>query len=75
MVKKRKADQIRVEICVLGGEVKTVLLNGGATVQDGLNSAGVTGDRVKCEGEELNLTDIVEDGDQLIVTSAVKGGK
>lgn len=70
-----ESDEIVVKVAVLGGETQAVILTPESTVEDALEEAGVsTSESVKCNGEAVNLHDIVEDGDRLIVTSNVKGG-
>lgn len=73
-IQESTAGEIEVKVCVLGGEIKPVLLAEGATVEDALIASGCsTTCRVKCGGQEVQNSDIVEDGDRLIVASEVKG--
>ena len=78
MVRQAESDgdnAIEVKIALMGGEVSLVALTAEATVEEALEAAGVDTDRnVKCNGESVNLSDIVEDGDRLIITDNVKGG-
>lgn len=67
---------VKVEVLVLGGEVKTVFLGEESTVEDALEAAGVsTSSTVKCRGEVVELNDFVDNGDKLVVTNKVKGGQ
>lgn len=69
---------IHVEVAAFGGRVNEVLLQEGATVADALGAAGFpTDSEVKCNGETYAPTDLVEEGDSLIVVAAnkPKGGK
>ncbi len=70
------SNAIEVKVCVLGGEVKTVALGQDATVEDALVAAELsTSVTVKCNGVEVSLGDLVDNGDKLIVVNKVKGGK
>lgn len=66
---------IEVKVAILGQAVKTVLLPVDSTVGDALEAAGHSANStVKCNGEDVDSTDTVEDGDRLTVSSKVKGG-
>ncbi len=71
-------DVVEVKIGSLGGELKTVALEAGATVADALAAAGLPSDaEVRCNGETYSASDTVDDGDSMIVLGGqkVKGGK
>jgi sulfur carrier protein ThiS len=73
MAIKAQSPEIRVEVMSLGGEVKTVLLNGSHTVADALNAAGLPeNSEVRCNGEVYSGNDEVENGDSLMVLAGEK---
>lgn len=68
---------IRVELMTLGGEIKSVLLNGAHTVADALRAAGFPeNSEVRIKGEIYKGDDELEDGDKAMVLAGakVKGG-
>jgi sulfur carrier protein ThiS len=70
-------ETLTVSVGSIGGTVKQVLLNTGATVSDALAAAGFPSDsEVRCNGEVYQGADILEAGDSLIVLAGqkVKGG-
>lgn len=70
------ADGINVDVVVLGGEVKPLLMANDCTVEDCLTAAGFdTSSTVKVGGTEVALGDHPENGDRLVVTNKVKGGR
>ena len=83
MVKKAKRgrparqQEIEVKVGRTGGIVHTLALEPGATVEEALQAAGVDYDaksRIKANGTEVNLEDVVEDGDRVLVSGTIKGG-
>lgn len=68
-------DVIEVKVAMLGSEVKTLALPKDSTVADALDAAGYSSEsRVKVSGEEVSPSDMLDDGDRMIVTNSVKGG-
>lgn len=68
-------DGLNVKIYVLGSPVQELYLANGSTVGDALESAGLDmGSTVRAGGEVVNLSDKLEDNDELRVTANVKGG-
>ena len=66
-------ETFKVELMTLGGEVKTVLLNGDHTVAAALSAAGMDPNaEVRCNGEVYKGDDEVESGDSLFVLAAEK---
>jgi hypothetical protein len=66
-------DTISVEIGTVGGSIHKVLLSEGATVADALLASNYPEDsEVRCSGEVYAGTDLVEDGDTLIILGASK---
>ncbi len=66
---------IKVEVSKLGEETKTVSLNAGSTVADALTAAGYPDNSsAKVDGQSVDPKDVVEDGDEIFVGAAVKGG-
>lgn len=66
---------INVSVAVLGGEVVPLFLPEGSTVEAALTAAGMdTSSTVKCQGAEVSLGDICQEGDRLFITTKVKGG-
>ena len=66
-------DYIKVELCTIGGEAKTVTLNGDRTVKAALLAGGFNGnEEVRVGGENYLPTDTVEDKDSMIVVNQEK---
>ena len=66
---------IKVEVAVLGGELKVLFVAQGSTRDEVLTAAGMdTNCTVKCNGAEVGPEDVVEEGDRLIIAKNVKGG-
>lgn len=66
-------EPITVQVGAIGSEVKSILLNGSRTVADALMAADYNSNcEVRVKGEALNGTDILEDGDVLIVINDEK---
>ena len=62
-----------VEIGTVGGVMQKVLLENGATVADALVAIGApAGSEVRCSGEVYTATDLLDDGDVLIVLAGAK---
>lgn len=67
---------ITVEVVVLGEEVKNLFMETGCTVADCLEKAGYdVSSTVKVNGNEVDSADHPENGDRLVVTNKVKGGR
>lgn len=67
----------KIEVSTLGGEVKIVKVPVDATVEECLEAAGydyTEGTKVKCDGDEYELDDVPEDGDELYLVKGSKGG-
>ena len=78
MVKRKEAADggIKVEVVELGNESRTFYVEEGASVGDVLEMAGYSAGTVaKVDGVEASASDEVEDGDLLVVTNKVKGGR
>lgn len=70
-------DEIEVKVARTGGEVKTVLLNGDRTVADALDAASISYDensRIRVNGEEVDLDDVLKDGERVVLSGKIKGG-
>jgi sulfur carrier protein ThiS len=73
--KSTKEDStIKVTVAQVGEEVKTLLLPEDSTVEQALEKAGYAGHSARVNGEEVDAEDILEDGDEIFVGKAVKGG-
>ncbi len=70
------SDSIEVQIARMGEAVETFILPKDATVKDALNTAGISLEtRVKVDGAEVNAEDILDDGDRLVISAKVSGGR
>lgn len=70
-------EEIFVKVAKTGGLTHEVCLNGDRTVKDALDTAGVEyseSNRIRVNGEDVDLDTELEDGDRVIVSSKVKGG-
>lgn len=70
--------ELVIKIGTLGGEMKELALEAGATVSDALEAAGYPSDsEVRCRGEVYKGADVLEEGDRLIVLAGekIKGGR
>ena len=69
--------EIEVKVGRVGDEVKTILLESGATVEEALDAAGFNygeGQRLRFKGETVELeTELTENG-TLIISGQIKGG-
>lgn len=75
--KKTTEGEIFVKVARTGGAVHEVALTEGQTVEEALELAGIDYDaksRIKANGEEVELDDVVEDGDRITVSGTIKGG-
>lgn len=68
------ADLITVKVIKVGEPTQEVALNPNSTVADALEAAGFAGEAVSINGEMKRGTDLVRDGDRLVVTQKVEGG-
>ena len=70
---EESVEVIKVEIGSIGGTLKQVLLQPGASVADALAAAGFpTDSEVRCSGDVYTGGDTLEDGDTLIVLAGAK---
>lgn len=70
---KRKTT-IKVTVCKIGQEDKTVRLEAGATFQEVLDASGHGSEEsFLVDGKEMDLDDEASDGDEVWVSSKVKG--
>ena len=66
-------DSLSVSIGSLGGIVSTVLLAEGACVADALAAANFPANsEVRCNGEVYSGSDLLDDGDSLMVLAGTK---
>jgi len=66
---------IKVTICKVGEIDQTLTLAKDVTVLEALEAAGYDSNfGVKLNGDDLNHSDILEDGDEIFVNSNVKDG-
>ena len=76
-VQDQEQDTIRVSIMTIGGEIKSVLLNGDRTVAAALRAGGFPENaEVRVAGNTYKGDDELEDGDEATVLAGakVKGG-
>lgn len=70
------SDVITLKVIRVPGQVVEVGLDAGSSVQDALNAADVSvgsGESVKLNGADANMTDVVTDGSRILVAKAAKG--
>lgn len=70
------SDVITVKVIRVPGAVTEVGLESGASVQDALNAADVSvgsGESVKLNGADTELSATVSDGSRILVAKAAKG--
>lgn len=70
-------DVIAVSVARMGQEAVPVALPAGATVQDALDKAGVSGGRAEyfVSGVRADLNDVLEDGDVLALVTPKQAGR
>lgn len=67
------SNSIAVEIGTVGGVMQKVLLEPESTVADALSAIGAPENaEVRCSGEVYKATDLLDDGDVLIVLAGAK---
>lgn len=76
---KKKDGDIVVKVFRAGGKGVEVALNGGRTVDDALKAAGIVkkeAEVVQVNGEEIDdMSYELEDGDRVVLTKNIEGGK
>ncbi len=68
---------IEVKVARVGGEVKELMLETGATVEEALDASTLEWSdsmRIRVNGEAAELDDELEDGDVITIAGKVKGG-
>jgi putative ubiquitin-RnfH superfamily antitoxin RatB of RatAB toxin-antitoxin module len=78
MGRKRKDEGILVKVARTGTKVEEVALNGRHTVQDALEAAGVnkkSTEEITVNGEDAEMDYELEDGDRVLLTKNVEGGR
>jgi sulfur carrier protein ThiS len=76
MARRNTSQSIKIEVSKLGEETKTITLPKDSTVGTALESAGYPDNAsAKISGEPVESDAVLEDGDEIFVGSAVKGGQ
>ena len=73
---KIKGNATSVKIVKLPGRVEEFLLEDGATVEDGLDQAGITlesNSEIKVNGNISNKGTVLRNGDSVVVSTKIKG--
>jgi sulfur carrier protein ThiS len=65
---------IEVKVGVLGGELRSFVLENESTVEDALASSGFTGHSAKINGVTAEYNEILDGGEVILVVEKVEGG-
>lgn len=78
MARKNRDKAPMVKVARTGSKVIEVALDGGREVRDALDAAGISkkeSEDISVNGEEVDIYYELEDGDRVVLTKNIEGGR